>query len=146
MCIANLVEPGDKVIVGNAGIWGERVADMTRRFRGERSVRCRRGRAVPVTSARKPGHRRRTVLLLSGKDSNCARGVPSAFAPHNQLLRLRATGGVHMLVAGDVIELKAPLGETFSYETLKANVEKHKPALLFLVQVRRAHCTRGRRC
>ncbi len=34
MCIANLVEPGDKVLVGVAGIWGERVADMTRRFRG----------------------------------------------------------------------------------------------------------------
>lgn len=34
MCIANLVEPGDKVVVGNAGIWGERVAEMTRRFRG----------------------------------------------------------------------------------------------------------------
>ena len=34
-CIANLVEPGDKVVVGNAGIWGDRVAEMSRRFRGE---------------------------------------------------------------------------------------------------------------
>jgi alanine-glyoxylate transaminase/serine-glyoxylate transaminase/serine-pyruvate transaminase len=33
-----------------------------------------------------------------------------------------------------VIEVKAPLGETLSYETLKAHVEKHKPALLFLCQ------------
>ncbi len=34
-CISNLVEPGDKVVVGNAGIWGERVAEMSKRFRGE---------------------------------------------------------------------------------------------------------------
>ena len=40
-CISNLVEPGDKVVVGNAGIWGERVAEMSRRFRGE--LRGRRG-------------------------------------------------------------------------------------------------------
>lgn len=33
--IANLVEPGDKVIVGNSGIWGERVAEMSRRFRAD---------------------------------------------------------------------------------------------------------------
>ena len=34
-CIANLVEPGDKVIVGNNGLWGARVADMAGRFRGQ---------------------------------------------------------------------------------------------------------------
>lgn len=33
-CIANLLEPGDKIVVGNTGIWGERVAEMSRRFRG----------------------------------------------------------------------------------------------------------------
>lgn len=32
--IANLVEPGDKVVVGNAGIWGERVAVLSRRYQG----------------------------------------------------------------------------------------------------------------
>ncbi|KAL4549591.1 hypothetical protein Ndes2526B_g04596 [Nannochloris sp. 'desiccata'] len=31
-CIANLVEPGETVIVGNKGIWGERVCDMADRF------------------------------------------------------------------------------------------------------------------
>jgi alanine-glyoxylate transaminase / serine-glyoxylate transaminase / serine-pyruvate transaminase len=30
--IANLVEPGETVVVGNKGIWGERVADMADRF------------------------------------------------------------------------------------------------------------------
>lgn len=32
--IANLVEPGDTVVVGNAGIWGERVAELCRRYHG----------------------------------------------------------------------------------------------------------------
>ncbi|KAG1673233.1 hypothetical protein FOA52_013113 [Chlamydomonas sp. UWO 241] len=67
-CIANLVEPGDKVIVGNSGIWGQRVCDMTRRFRG------------------------------------------------------------------DVMDLSCPPGETLSYATIKAALEKEKPKLLFLCQ------------
>jgi alanine-glyoxylate transaminase/serine-glyoxylate transaminase/serine-pyruvate transaminase len=32
--IANLLEPGDKIVVGNSGIWGQRVADMASRFQG----------------------------------------------------------------------------------------------------------------
>ena len=34
-CIANLVEPGDTVVVGNNGIWGARVVDMAGRFGGK---------------------------------------------------------------------------------------------------------------
>ena len=34
-CISNLVEPGEKVVVGNNGIWGARVCDLAARFRGE---------------------------------------------------------------------------------------------------------------
>lgn len=34
--IANLIEPGEKIIVGNAGIWGARVADLSARYHGER--------------------------------------------------------------------------------------------------------------
>lgn len=33
--IANLVEPGEKIIVGNKGIWGARVADLAGRFRAD---------------------------------------------------------------------------------------------------------------
>lgn len=33
--IANLVEPGETVVVGNKGIWGERVCDMAGRFGAE---------------------------------------------------------------------------------------------------------------
>jgi hypothetical protein len=32
--IANLVEPGDKVVVGTSGIWGSRVADLSQRYHG----------------------------------------------------------------------------------------------------------------
>lgn len=35
MAIANLVEPGEKVVVGNKGIWGQRVCDMAGRFGGK---------------------------------------------------------------------------------------------------------------
>ncbi|KXZ49207.1 hypothetical protein GPECTOR_22g797 [Gonium pectorale] len=66
--IANLVEPGDKVVVGNAGIWGERVGILSRRYQA------------------------------------------------------------------DVVEIKVPAGQTFSYETLKATLLEHKPAVLFLCQ------------
>ena len=31
-CIANLVEPGETVLVGNKGIWGMRVADLAGRY------------------------------------------------------------------------------------------------------------------
>ena len=40
-CIANLVEPGDTVVVGNNGIWGARVVDMAGRFGGEELMRVR---------------------------------------------------------------------------------------------------------
>jgi alanine-glyoxylate transaminase/serine-glyoxylate transaminase/serine-pyruvate transaminase len=33
--IANLLEPGEKIIVGVNGIWGERVADLSERYQGE---------------------------------------------------------------------------------------------------------------
>ncbi|KIZ02593.1 Serine--pyruvate aminotransferase [Monoraphidium neglectum] len=66
--IANLLEPGDKIVVANNGIWGERVADMAGRFRAE------------------------------------------------------------------VVQLRAPAGKTFSTGELKAALEEHKPAALFLVQ------------
>lgn len=66
--VANLLEPGDKIIVGVNGIWGERVADLAERYQGE------------------------------------------------------------------VVQLKADPGATFSIDELKAAVKEHKPAILFLVQ------------
>ncbi len=37
-------------------------------------------------------------------------------------------------VTGDVIEVKAPLGEALPFNVLKEHIEKHKPALVFLCQ------------
>lgn len=70
--IANLLEPGEKIIVGNAGIWGARVADLSDRF------------------------------------------------------------------GAQVIEMKKPAGGTFSYTELKEALTTHKPAALFLCQVKPA--------
>ena len=33
-CITNLLEPGETIIIGDKGIWGERAADMAGRFGG----------------------------------------------------------------------------------------------------------------
>jgi aspartate aminotransferase-like enzyme len=45
-CISNLLEPGDTFVVGDKGIWGERVADIGTRFGGaahtEARLSCRR--------------------------------------------------------------------------------------------------------
>lgn len=41
-----------------------------------------------------------------------------------------------MACIGDVVELKTDAGTTFSFDTIKSAVEQHKPAVLFLCQVR----------
>lgn len=56
-----------------------------------------------------------------------------ARASHFRLL-CGAPCAPHLCAAADVVEVKAPLGEAFPYETLKAQVEAHKPKLLFLCQ------------
>ena len=33
--IANLLEPGETIVVGNKGIWGQRVNDMSERYGGK---------------------------------------------------------------------------------------------------------------
>ncbi len=33
--IANLLEPGETIVVGNKGIWGQRVNDLSERYRGQ---------------------------------------------------------------------------------------------------------------
>ena len=33
--IANVLEPGETIIVGNSGIWGQRVCDLSERYRGQ---------------------------------------------------------------------------------------------------------------
>lgn len=33
-CVANLLEPGETIVVGNNGIWGARVCDLSERYQG----------------------------------------------------------------------------------------------------------------
>ena len=33
--IANMLEPGETIIVGNSGIWGQRVCDLSERYGGQ---------------------------------------------------------------------------------------------------------------
>lgn len=66
--IANLVEPGETVVVGNKGIWGQRVCDLAARY------------------------------------------------------------------GANVVNLETTAGKSLSYSEIKAAVETHKPALLFLCQ------------
>jgi hypothetical protein len=47
---------------------------------------------------------------------------------------------VTLPAAGDVIQLKAAPGSTFSIDELKKAVKEHKPAILFLVQVSTCSC------
>jgi len=51
-CIANLLEPGEKIVVGNNGIWGSRVVDMAGRYGGEHLV-VKAERTLP---AKQPGN------------------------------------------------------------------------------------------
>jgi hypothetical protein len=44
-CVANLLEEGDKIVVGNNGIWGMRIADLAQRYGGEAPRSPRNGRA-----------------------------------------------------------------------------------------------------
>jgi hypothetical protein len=57
-CVANLLEPGEKVVVGNNGIWGSRVVDMAGRYNGEDSavVTCRALRRCLPGCRRAAGH------------------------------------------------------------------------------------------
>lgn len=38
--IANMLEPGEAIVVGNNGIWGQRVADLAQRYGGEHPDAC----------------------------------------------------------------------------------------------------------
>ncbi|GAX73666.1 hypothetical protein CEUSTIGMA_g1117.t1 [Chlamydomonas eustigma] len=64
-CISNLVEPGDKVVVGNAGIWGERVVEMSKRFRGEvTDLKVPAGQTVPYELLKQTLEQQKPALLF----------------------------------------------------------------------------------
>lgn len=71
-CISNLVEPGDKVVVGNAGIWGTRVCDMTRRFGGDvMDLQCPPGQTLSYEAIKQAieQHKPKLLFLCQGESS-----------------------------------------------------------------------------
>jgi alanine-glyoxylate transaminase/serine-glyoxylate transaminase/serine-pyruvate transaminase len=70
--IANLLEPGEKIIVGNAGIWGERVADLSKRYGGEViELKCPTGETFSTQelTAALEKHKPAVLFLCQGESS-----------------------------------------------------------------------------
>jgi alanine-glyoxylate transaminase / serine-glyoxylate transaminase / serine-pyruvate transaminase len=88
--IANLVEPGETVLVGNKGIWGARVADLAGRY-GANVVELKTGgepRAFTlqeITAAVKK-HKPALLFLCQGESSMGALTPLHCIAIHCELL------------------------------------------------------------
>ena len=128
-CIANLLEPGETIVVGNNGIWGARVVDMAGRFGGAQlsgALRSSPGQNVVLP------HRTRLPVRMHAPPTRCKRLVwsctPGMRPPWRSFLAPPA--------AANVVNLEKPVGHAYKFEELKAAVEQHKPAVLFLCQVR----------
>ena len=70
--IANLLEPGEKIIVGNAGIWGERVADLSARYAGnviELKVPTGQTFSLEQLTAALEQHKPAVLFLCQGESS-----------------------------------------------------------------------------
>ncbi len=75
-------------------------------------------------------------VRLSGRPALGALGAPSADRKCGQAGRCRVAHAGCAPRAVKVVDLKKAAGQTFSYDELKAALEEHKPAVLFLCQVR----------
>jgi len=90
-CITNLLEPGETIVVGNAGIWGQRVLDMSSRF-GANAVelKCETGKTFTkdeiAAALRK--HKPAVLFLCQGESST---GVHQSLAGLGDLCRETGT-------------------------------------------------------
>lgn len=81
-CIANLVEPGETVVVGNKGIWGMRVADLAARY-GANVVEMKvdgepRGFTLAEIKSNVEKHKPAVLFLCQGESSTGAALQPPA--------------------------------------------------------------------
>ncbi|EFN60011.1 hypothetical protein CHLNCDRAFT_48400 [Chlorella variabilis] len=107
MAIANLVEPGDTVVVGNKGIWGARVADMAERFGAnvvELKVAAGKTFSLAELTAAVEQHKPALLFLTQGESSTGVRqslaGVGEVCRKHGALLlvdTVASLGGVPLL-------------------------------------------------
>jgi alanine-glyoxylate transaminase/serine-glyoxylate transaminase/serine-pyruvate transaminase len=71
-CISNLLEPGEKIVVGNNGIWGSRVADMAGRYGAEvvdLKVEGGRGYTFEELKTAVETHKPAVLFLCQGESS-----------------------------------------------------------------------------
>jgi len=90
-CITNLLEPGETIVVGNAGIWGQRVCDMSARF-GAKVVelKCETGKTFSKDElARSLREHKPAVLFLCQGESST--GVHQNLAGLGDLCRETGT-------------------------------------------------------
>jgi alanine-glyoxylate transaminase/serine-glyoxylate transaminase/serine-pyruvate transaminase len=83
--VVNLVEPGDRVLVGVHGVFGERLADVARRAGGEITpVQSQWGRALDVEAMRNAaqGHSFKAVCVVHAETST---GALTELAPFRAL-------------------------------------------------------------
>ena len=85
--IANMLEPGETIVVGNNGIWGQRVCDIAERYGGETKshvLLAWRPCINPAMICAPPGH-----LGMTGREVIWAFQSPAAWIHGSQ-------SGVHM--------------------------------------------------
>ncbi|KAI3429701.1 hypothetical protein D9Q98_005786 [Chlorella vulgaris] len=106
MAIANLLEPGEKIVVGNNGIWGTRVCDMADRFGAEVvNLQTAAGTSFSLAelTAALEQHKPAVLFLCQGESSTGVHqslaGVGEACAKNGTLLLVDTVcslGGVPM--------------------------------------------------
>ena len=124
MCIANLLEPGETILVGVNGIWVRRGAGAWRRRPPQRTCACctvgaaaAGMRLAPAAARSQPPH------------------APTAACRPAALQGERVCDMAGRFGA-NVVPVRVEPGRSISLQQLTEAVQQHKPAVVFLVQVR----------
>ncbi|KAK9851902.1 hypothetical protein WJX84_004260 [Apatococcus fuscideae] len=65
LCLANMLEPGQKVVIGNNGIWGERCADMAKRYDADVvELKCAPGKSLSFEEVKQAVEEHKPALLF----------------------------------------------------------------------------------
>lgn len=108
--ISNMLEPGETIVVGNNGIWGQRVCDLAARYGGA------------------PLHLRHTAFRTNGL---CCCFVVNLV----EICPFGKTVKADLGCPGNVVSLDKVAGGTLSFKEIQDSLVQHKPAVLFLCQV-----------
>ena len=152
-CVCNMLEPGDTILVGVNGYFGNRLCDMASRYGAKvclaqlpgpdaREAACmmawgratmpsvRRQRAFPPPAARACARKTRLACATERPSGSqwIAHEVDSVAD-----VALRACCVSMGRVAHQVVKMNQPWGHVFTFEEIKSAVEQHKPTVLALV-------------